>query len=95
MLAPPGALDPEHLVKFYAEGRKMNYALVQSGVVINVIDWDGVAPYTSPDDCKLHLVEGPVDIGWLWVDGAPVDPNPPVHEPKPAEPPSDGGPVVL
>ena len=95
MLAPPGAPDPENLVKFYAEGSKMNYAMVQSGVVVNVIDWDGVTPYTPPEGCDLYEWEGPVSIGWLWVDGAPVDPNPPPPPPEPVTPPADGGPAVL
>jgi hypothetical protein len=53
------------------------YAMVQSGIVVNVIEWNGVEPYTPPEDCKLYPWNGPVDIGWAWVDGAPVDPNPP------------------
>lgn len=57
------------------------YAMVQSGVVVNVIEWDGVDPYTPPESCELYPWEGPVDIGWAWVDGAPVDPNPPPTEP--------------
>jgi len=94
-LAPPGAPDPESLVKFYAEGSKMNYAMVQNGVVVNIIDWDGTAPYTPPEGCELHAWDGPVNIGWAWVDGAPVDPNPPPPPPEPVEPPAEGGPAVL
>lgn len=95
MLAPPGAPDPENLIKFYAEGSKMNYCMVQNGVVINVIDWDGVTPYTPPGGCDLYPWDGPVSIGWLWVDGHPVDPNPPPPPPEPVTPPADGGPAVL
>jgi hypothetical protein len=54
------------------------YAVVQSGIVVNVIEWDGVDPYTPPEDCELYPWDGSVDIGWAWVDGVPVDPNPPV-----------------
>lgn len=94
MLAPPGAPNPEDLIKLYAEKKAMNYAVVQDGVVINVIDWDGTAPYAPPEGCDLYEWEGPVNIGWLWVDGAPVDPNPP-PPPETVKPPADGGPAVL
>jgi hypothetical protein len=53
----------------------MKYALVQNGIVVNVILWDGVTPYTPPEGCELHAWDGPVNIGWLWDDNAPVDPN--------------------
>ena len=95
MLAPPGAPNPEDLIKFYAEKKPMNYCMVQSGVVVNIIDWDGTTPYTPPEGSELHAVDGPVNIGWLWVDGAPVDPNPPPPPPEPVTPPADGGPAVL
>jgi hypothetical protein len=91
-LAPPGAPGPEDLIKLYAESKPMTYAMVRDGVVVNVIDWDGVTPYTPPEGCELHAWEGPVSIGWTWVDGAPVDPNP---LPEPAEPPEGGGPAVF
>ena len=54
MLAPPGAPDPESLIKLYAEGNKMNYCMVQNGVVVNIIDWDGTTPYTPREGCELH-----------------------------------------
>ena len=91
-IAPPGALGPEDLIKLYAESTPMNYAMVQNGVVVNVIDWDGVAPYAPPEGCELYVWEGPVSIGWAWVDGAPVDPNPP---PEPVVMPEGGGPAVV
>jgi hypothetical protein len=93
--APPGAPNPEDLVKFYAEGSKMNYAMVQNGVVVNVIDWDGVASYTPPEGCELHAWEGPINIGWAWVAGAPVDPSPSPSPSEPATLPDGGGPAVL
>jgi hypothetical protein len=74
--APPGVPGPEDLIKFYAETKSMNYCLVQNGIVVNVIDWDGSTPYTPPEGSKLCAWDGPVNIGWLWDDNAPVDPNP-------------------
>lgn len=95
MMAPPGAPNPEALINFYAEKKAMNYAMVQNGVIVNIVDWDGVTPYTPPEGCELHQWDGPMNIGWAWVDGAPVDPNPP----PPAEPdapaaPSEGPTVI-
>jgi hypothetical protein len=95
MLAPPGAPSPEELIKFYAEKKVMNYAMVQNGVIVNVVDWDGVTPYTQPEGCELHQWDGPMNIGWLWVDGAPVDPNPPpLPEPEMPAVPSEGPTVI-
>lgn len=95
MLAPPGAPSPEGLINFLTEKKAMNYAMVQNGVIVNIVDWDGVTPYNPPEGCELHQWDGPMNIGWAWVDGAPVDPNPP----PPAEPdapaaPSEGPTVI-
>jgi hypothetical protein len=95
VFAPPSAPNPEDLIKLYAEKSPMNYAMVRGGAVVNVIDWDGATPYTPPEGCDLHAVDGPVNIGWLWVDGAPVDPNPPPSPLEPATLPADGGPAIL
>ena len=76
MLAPPGAPNPEALINFYAEKKAMNYAVVQDGVIVNIIDWHGVTPYTPPEGCELYQWDGLISIGWAWVDGAPVNPNP-------------------
>lgn len=29
------------------------FALVQNGVTVNVIEWDGKTPYTPPTGCEL------------------------------------------
>lgn len=55
----------------------MYYLLVKDGVIVNAIDYDGVSPYTPPDGCILVETNEFYNIGWLWVDGHPVDPNPP------------------
>lgn len=94
-LAPLGAPSPEDLIKLYTEQRSMNYCTVQNDVVVNIIEWDGVSPYAPPEGCQLHAWNGPVDIGWLWVDGAPVDPNPPPPPEPPAPVEPSEGPVVI
>ena len=99
VFAPPGAPSPEDLIKLYAENAPMTYCMVQNAVVVNVIDWNGVTPYTPPEGCELYPWDGSVSIGWAWVDGAPVDPNPP-PPPQPERlvnpaAPESGGPAIL
>lgn len=46
----------------------MRYAIVDdaSKVVLNIIIWDGVTPYTPPAGTTLVDIEGiPCDIGWI------------------------------
>lgn len=33
------------------------YALVKDGKTVNVIAWDGEAPYTPPDGCDVVPIE--------------------------------------
>lgn len=63
----------------------MRHVIVRNNKVINVIEWDGTATWTSPDDCIVaqHVT---ASIGWDWNDGAPTDPTPP---PPPPPPPID------
>lgn len=93
-LAPPGAPKPEDLLKFYSIKEAINYAMVQNGVIVNIIDWDGITPYTPPEGCELHKLESFADIGWSWVDGVPVDPNPLPSSSEPVAPSTDGALVV-
>lgn len=44
-----------------------SYALVKNGVTVNIIAWDGVAPYTPPDGCTI----------------VPADQAPPMPQPDP------------
>lgn len=41
------------------------YAVVKSGVVVNVIVWDGVAEWTPPDGCEM-IESDEVGVGWAW-----------------------------
>jgi hypothetical protein len=46
----------------------MRYAIVDNAtkVVINIIVWDSVSPYTPPTGTTLVNVDGiPCDIGWI------------------------------
>ena len=47
----------------------MNYAIIDgTGLVVNVIEWDGVTPWLPPaDHIALPLIEG--GIGWTFADG--------------------------
>lgn len=61
----------------------MKYALTDNnGVVTNLIEWDGVEPYTPQQGLTIIPVnDHQVDIGYTYVDGefqAPtVEPEPP------------------
>ena len=57
----------------------MNYVVVQNDIIVNIINWDGETPYTPPEDCKVYEFEGQANIGWAWIDGEPIDPNPPIQ----------------
>jgi len=56
----------------------MNYAVINSeGLVVNTIEWDGIAPWTPPDGYTVEpLLEG--GIGWTFSEGEflppPVEP---------------------
>ena len=64
----------------------MRWGVVQDGVVVQVIAWDGVSPYVPPAGCELFQHDG-VNVGWLLVDGVLVEPEPEVVvEPVPVEP---------
>jgi hypothetical protein len=66
-----------------------NYAIVESGVVVNIVIWDGVAEW-SPNTVQIavQIKDGDeVGIGYSFIDGefvAPVIPAP-THEKLVAE----------
>ena len=56
----------------------MNYAIIDgTGLVVNVIEWDGVTPWLPPaDHIALPLIEG--GIGWTFAAGQFSPPPEPV-----------------
>ncbi|HCN7622239.1 TPA: phage tail protein, partial [Escherichia coli] len=49
-----------------------SYAVIENGMVVNVIVWDGEAEFTVPDNQQLinisDISEQP-GIGWVYSDG--------------------------
>jgi hypothetical protein len=58
-----------------------NYAMVnnQTNKVDNVIVWDGISPYTSPDGYSMVEIPDPIEneptpgAGWLYINGVFID----------------------
>ena len=73
----------------------MTYAIVNStGLVINVIEWDGKPPWHPPEGCTAVKLTGGAGIGWTYANGeftpppeppAPLEPVDPAPELSPAE----------
>jgi hypothetical protein len=63
------------------ENPSYRWAIVEGGVVVNAIVWDGVADWNRPKDAEIvSLADYPhVGIGWDYTDGEFVD-NRPVEE---------------
>ncbi|EFJ2947465.1 TPA: tail fiber assembly protein [Escherichia coli] len=57
-----------------------SYAVIENGMVVNVIVWDGEAEFTVPDNLQLinisDISEQP-GIGWAYSDGVFTAPLPP------------------
>lgn len=57
-----------------------SYAVIENGMVVNVIVWDGEAEFTVPDNQQLinisDISEQP-GIGWAYSDGVFTAPLPP------------------
>ena len=57
-----------------------SYAVIENGMVVNVIVWDGEAEFTVPDNQQLidisDISEQP-GIGWVYSDGVFTAPLPP------------------
>ena len=55
-----------------------NYAMIQNGVIITVIVWDGVSPYPLPAGVTLVLLSSlpaGVWVGWSLVNGVWTAPS--------------------
>lgn len=46
----------------------MNWAVVQSGAVINIVIWDGETQWVAPNDSELIQIniDQRCGIGWTW-----------------------------
>lgn len=63
----------------------MRYVIVRDGVIENAAEWDGASPWRPPDGATAHQSDAG-EIGRLWNDGAPFDPDPPPPPPEPPPP---------
>lgn len=52
------------------------YAIVNGGVVVNIIDWDGTSEW-NPKHGEAILIVGPCSIGWKYEKGVFVNPKEP------------------
>lgn len=59
-----------------------NYAVIENGVVVNVIVWDGVAALGDGDQMIIETVDG-CGIGWTYAGGEFIPP--PVADQSTAE----------
>ena len=59
-----------------------NYAVIENGMVVNVIVWDGVAGLGDGDQMIIETVDG-CGIGWTYAGGEIIPP--PVADPDPSE----------
>lgn len=50
------------------------YAVVDSGVVINIVLWDGKAKW-EPETGTAVLTDGSVGVGWLYNNGGFIQPE--------------------
>lgn len=60
------------------------YAIVENGVVTNVILWDGIAPYSPLSGEVVGPIADDVAIGWTYSNGtfaAPITPTEESTEP--------------
>jgi hypothetical protein len=53
------------------------YAVVVSGMIQNLIEWDGVSQWTPPQGALVAVCAVACGSGWTWNNGNPINPNPP------------------
>ena len=54
-----------------------------NNTITNLIDWDGIKPFTPPTGATILPFTGPAGIGWKWNGTKALDPTP-----APVAPPS-------
>lgn len=56
----------------------MRYALVSDGRVMDIALWDGVTPWSPPEDLAAIAIPDGVRVcpGWSFVDGEFISPPP-------------------
>jgi hypothetical protein len=59
------------------------HMLIKDGVIVNVVEWDGVVPWSPPGSETVVAGSGP--IGWKWEDGRAIDPSPPAQATEPGK----------
>lgn len=59
------------------------YALIDNGIIVNVVVWDGISQWSPPSDDHLVIeipsVPGSPGVGWSY-DGTNFSPPPPSQE---------------
>ena len=54
----------------------MRHAIIENGVVVNVIEWDGQSEWSPPDGTQAVQSDA-AQIGWPYRDGQFISPPPP------------------
>ncbi|MCA8430025.1 hypothetical protein [Burkholderia seminalis] len=52
-----------------------SYAIVENGVVINIVLWDGKAEWAAPDNCQVVAATAGAEVGGTY-DGKAFTPVP-------------------
>ena len=47
-----------------------------NNTITNLIDWDGIKPFTPPTGATILPFTGPAGIGWKWNGTKAIDPTP-------------------
>ncbi|WP_124668926.1 MULTISPECIES: hypothetical protein [Burkholderia cepacia complex] len=55
-----------------------SYAIVENGVVVNIVLWDGKAEWAAPDNCQVVAATAGAEVGGTY-DGKTFTPAPPLQ----------------
>lgn len=60
----------------------MTWVLIKDNIIENIIaiTHEAAETYVPPDGMQLAYTDEWCNIGWLWNDGHPVDPNPQLEQ---------------